>query len=137
MMLTMTARRRFGAYSDISATEFESAPPRPRPVRNRQAISWSNVEQRDVSIANIPKMSVQQTIGHFRPQRSAIGPESMEEIIKPMRAKTKMGPKFLMGMCRDSAIEGARKPILWVSNPSRTMTMPHRVMVQIWYRPMG
>src|SRR4029077_15982174 len=131
MMLTITARRRFGAYSDISATELESAPPRPRPVRNRQGSNWAKVLQRDVSMANIPKIRVQATIGHFRPQRSAIGPDNMEEIIKPISAATKMGPNVLIGMCRDSAMEGARKPMLCVSKPSSTMTVPQRAIVQI------
>ena len=82
-------------------------------------------------MANIPKINVQATIGHLRPQRSAIGPDNMEEIIKPTSAAAKMGPKVFTGMCRDSAMDGARKPMLCVSKPSSTMTMPHRAMVQI------
>src|ERR1700693_4607351 len=97
IMLTITASRRFGAYSDISATELDSAPPRPSPVRNRQASNWSKVVQRAVSMANIPKINVQATIGHFRPQRSAIGPDNMEENIKPISAATKMGEKVFIG----------------------------------------
>src|SRR5579863_6067764 len=99
-MLTITARILFGANSDIRATELESAPPRPSPVRNRQARNCSKVVHWDVSMANIPKISVEATIGHFRPQRSAIGPDNMDEIIKPTRAAAKMVPKFLMGMWR-------------------------------------
>src|SRR5580704_8467900 len=105
-MLTMTASRRFGAYSDISATELDNAPPKPRPVRNRKASSSLKEAQRAVSMANVPKINVQATIGHFRPQRSAIGPDNIEEIIKPTSAAAKMGPKVFTGTCKVSAMEG-------------------------------
>ena len=73
---------------------------------------------------NAPKVSVAMMIGHFRPQRSAISPEIMAEIINPRSAAPKTGPKALKGIRSVLAMDGAN-PRLWASNPSRTR-LPHK-----------
>src|SRR5271169_2744894 len=96
-MVTTTAIRRLGAYSDISATTLDIAPPSARPVRNRKRTTSLKDVARRVRTANGPNTTVQITIGHFRPQRSAIGPTNSEEIIKPSNAAVTMGPKVFTG----------------------------------------
>ena len=128
---TKTRCRRFGAYSDVSATTLGIAPPKPSPVRARKiTISW-NDEALPVSVAKIANMSVETTTGHLRPQRSATGPMIIEAVMKPIKPQAKTGVKAFKGRRNVSEIGGARKPMHCVSKPSRTMTRPHNAIVVI------
>jgi hypothetical protein len=51
--------------------------------------------------------------------------------MRPGRPATNTGANVWSGTPSDSAIEGARKLMLWVSNPSSTATNPHIRMVPI------
>ena len=45
------------------------------------------------------KLTVENTTGHFRPQRSATGPAAMAAIISPTRLAEKIYPIAFKGMC--------------------------------------
>jgi hypothetical protein len=122
---------RFGEYSALRATTLGIAPPRPTPVRKRNRSSSSNDVTNAVRNVNRPKPKVEVTIVHFRPQRSATGPRTPAPHMRPRRPATNTGANALSGTPMDSAIEGARKPMLCVSNPSKTATKPHMRIVPI------
>ena len=92
MIITMVARRRRGLNSDVMATAFGIAPPRPSPVRNRIAssvlTSWTN----PVTSVPMPKASVLKMMIFLRPTRSASGPNSSAPIINPNKPAENTGP---------------------------------------------
>ena len=92
MIITMVARRRCGLNSDVIATAFGIAPPRPSPVRNRIAssvlTSWMNA----VTSVPMPNASVEKMMIFLRPMRSASGPNTSAPIIRPNRPALNTGP---------------------------------------------
>ena len=119
---TNSGCNRLGAYSDASETAFGIAPPRPSPVRKRSRTSSSSERARAVSSDNAPKTSTETMMADLRPQRSATGPDAIAPIIRPKSPADSAGPNAARGTPNSAAIDGTRKPIACVSNPSNKMT---------------
>src|ERR1700733_7125705 len=126
---TTVGANRFGEYSDAMETTGGNAAPRPRPVKNRKATSSLYVLARAVSKLKMPKVIVESTTTHLRPQRSAMGPAAMAASIKPKRLAEKTYPIVFRGIWRFSEIAAPRVPAVWALNPSKTKTRPQRRMV--------
>ena len=97
MIITMVARRRRGLNSDVIATAFGIAPPRPSPVRNRIASSVLTSLMKAVASAPMPNASVEKMMIFLRPIRSASGPNTSAPIISPNRPALNTGPERALG----------------------------------------
>src|SRR5215469_8603050 len=65
--VTAVARLAGGLNSAVSPMVFGIAPPRPRPVRNRNTPSFGNVVAAAVTTVSNPKLSTDQKITRLRP----------------------------------------------------------------------
>ena len=107
MIITMVARRRRGLNSEVMATAFGIAPPRPSPVRKRIASSALTSWTKAVASAPRPNARVEKMMIFLRPMRSASGPNSSAPIISPNRPAENTGPSAPRVMPHSLAIEGA------------------------------
>ena len=107
MIITMVARRRCGLNSDVIATAFGIAPPRPRPVRKRIASSVLTSPTKEVASVPMPKASVEKMMIFLRPMRSARGPKISAPIISPNNPALNTGPSAALLKPHSLAIAGA------------------------------
>src|SRR5437899_8338507 len=84
MVMTAAFRVRFGMYSDVRAIAFGIAPPMPKPVKTRNAVSCATDVAVAVSNDPTPNASAQVTKTGLRPKRSAKGPKINAPIIMPI-----------------------------------------------------
>ena len=97
MIITMVARRRCGLNSEVIATAFGIAPPRPSPVRKRIASSVLTSLMKAVASVPMPNASVEKMMIFLRPIRSASGPNTSAPIIRPNRPALNTGPSARFG----------------------------------------
>jgi len=60
-----------------------------------------------------------------------MGPDAIAPSMSPKRPADPAGPNDARGMPKSSAIDGMRKPIACVSNPSNRITKAQRTIAEI------
>ncbi|MCY1243930.1 hypothetical protein D9M72_569730 [compost metagenome] len=85
-------RRRFGAYSFISATAFGIKPPQPRPAKNRKILNCSGEPASPVSKVETVNSTKLMAMPFLRPIRSASGPKISAPNIMPNSAQACSAP---------------------------------------------
>jgi len=136
IIMTTVARLRWGEYSAVSAIALGIAPPRPRPVRKRQATRPSTDDAVGVRSMNAPKIKRQAMITHLRPTRSATMPKSRAPAMSPSRPLTITGHKAEGAIFMDLAMAGSTYPTICVSKPSMKTASAHSTATEIWKRPI-
>ena len=125
IIVTAPARRRRGMYSEVRAMAFGIAPPIPRPVKARKAISDSTDWAVAVSSEPTPKISAHATSTGLRPMRSARGPLTSAPIIIPTSPLEITEPSTPREIFSAAVSAGATKPIACASKPSTNTIRPH------------
>ena len=130
--VTSEERRFSGQSSAVSVIAAGIAPPRPRPVTKRSAVSvWMSGAKAEAKVAR-PKKTVVATSTGLRPTRSASGPKTKAPAIRPNSPAAKSGASWagVAAHCAFSA--GAMKPIAAVSKPSMATTRKQSAMTIFW-----
>ena len=124
--VTSDDRRAVGQNSDASVIVIGIAPPRPSPVRKRNAISDVRPPLYDDARLAAPNTIIDATSIVLRPWRSASGPTAKAPSISPKSPAANSGPSCATPSRHSARIAGAMNPMIAVSKPSMAMTRKQR-----------
>ena len=130
--VTSDDRRAVGQNSDASVIVIGIAPPRPRPVRKRNAISDVRPPLYDDARLAAPNRIIDATSIVLRPRRSASGPTAKAPSISPNNPAANNGPSCATPSRHSARIAGAMNPMIAVSKPSTAITRKQRNSNRCW-----
>ena len=127
--VTKAARKRPGAYSEVSAIKHGVAPPKPNPATTLKAISIGTDVASAVRMVKTPICAAATISSVLRPKRSASGPNVAAPTVAPTRVEEKIHLKLAIGMPSSSAVNGAatQRPIVDQLGDVDLGALPRRV----------
>ena len=129
IVVTSSERRRDGQYSDVSVIAFGIAPPSPRPVTKRHAISSCRPPAPADAALAMPKHATHASSSRLRPKRSPNGPNTSAPAISPASPAPNTGASCAGVSPHCARITGAMNPIDAVSKPSIATIRKHSATI--------